>query len=43
MSNLKQYIKEVIEELEEMSVAGSIGGVATPLGSGSSGKVRYKN
>ncbi len=43
MSNLKQYIKEVLEELEEMSVAGAIGGVATPLGSGPSGKVRYKN
>jgi len=43
MSNLKQYIKEVLEELEEMSVAGGIGGVATPLGSGSSGKVRYKS
>ena len=43
MSNLKQYIKEIIEELEEMSVAGSIGGVITPLGSGPSGKVRYKS
>lgn len=43
MSKLKQYIKEVIEELEEMSVAGSIGGVATPLGSGPSGKVKYKS
>ena len=43
MSKLKQYIKEVLEELEEMSVAGAIGGVATPLGSGPSGKVKYKN
>jgi|11BtaG_2_1085332.scaffolds.fasta_scaffold08664_2 hypothetical protein len=43
MSNLKQYIKEVLEELEEMSVAGGIGGVATPLGTGPSGKVRYKS
>ena len=43
MSNLKQYIKEVLEELEEMSVAGAIGVVATPLGTGPSGKVRYKS
>ena len=43
MSSLKQYIKEVLEELEEMSVVGGIGGVATPLGSGPSGKVRYKS
>jgi len=43
MSNLKKYIKEVLEELEEMSVAGAVGGVATPLGSGPSSKVRYKS
>ena len=43
MSNLKQYIKEVLEELEEMSVSGGIGGVATPLGSGPRGRVRYKS
>ena len=43
MSDLKQYIKEVVEELEEMSVAGSIGVVVTPLGSGPTGSVRYKS
>ena len=43
MSNLKKYIKEVIEELEEMSVAGSIGGVSTTLGTDPTGKVKYKN
>lgn len=43
MSNLKKYIKEVIDEIEEASVVGSIGGVSTPLGAGPSGKVRYKN
>lgn len=43
MSNLKQYIKEVLEELEEMSSAGGIGGFATPLGTGPNGKIRYKS
>ena len=36
-------IIEESESLEEFSGAGAIGGVATPLGSGPSGKVRYKS
>ncbi len=43
MSNLKQYIKEVIEELEEVSLSGSVGGVSTPVGTGPRGQVMYKD
>ena len=43
MSNLKQYIKEVIEELEEVSFSGSVGGVSTPVGAGPRGQVMYKD
>lgn len=41
-----KVLNKIIEEsesLEEFSGAGAIGGVATPLGSGPSGKVRYKS
>jgi hypothetical protein len=31
------------EDLQEFSGVGAIGGVATPLGSGPSGKVKYKS
>ena len=41
-----KVLNKIIEEseaLEEFSGAGAIGGVSTPLGSGPSGKVRYKS
>ena len=43
MSNLKQYIKEVIEELEEVSLSAAVGGVSTPVGTGPRGQVMYKD
>ena len=36
-------ILEEAESLEEFSGAGAIGGVATPLGAGPTGKVQYKD
>ena len=42
MSNLKQYIKEVLEELEEASVAASISGFSLPLGASPKSGVKYK-
>ena len=42
MSNLKQYIKEVLEELEEASIAASISGFSLPLGASPKSGVKYK-
>ena len=42
MSNLKQYIKEVLEELEEASVTASISGFSLPLGASPKSGVKYK-
>jgi len=43
MRKLKQYIKEVLENLEEVSLSGSVGGVSTRLGTGPRGKTIYKS
>ena len=42
MSNLKQYIKEVLEELEEASISASIAGFSLPLGASPKSGVKYK-